>query len=327
MAGLAKFLKFILIITKIDGVNFGAMDLRDIDLNLLVVFNELLKTGRVNAAAAQLGLTQPAVSNALGRLRSLLGDELFVRTAQGMQPTPVALSLSEPVAYALGTIHDALNQRLVFDPARSSQSFTIAMTDIGEIFFLPDLVHRMARDAPNVSLSTVRNQTIDLNREMESGNVHLALGHLPDLKAGYFQRQLFSQRYVCVFRRGHRFDGSAMTAEDFSAADQISVIAAGTGHGLIDELFGRMGVPRKIKLRVPHFVSVGHILCSTDMIATVPEVLAQRISEPFGLTWCAHPIALPAISIGMFWHAKLHKDASNQWLRNTVFDSFSRSMK
>ncbi|MFG1342434.1 LysR family transcriptional regulator [Xanthobacter autotrophicus] len=300
------------------------MDLRDIDLNLLVVFNELLKTGRVNAAAVQLGLTQPAVSNALTRLRRILGDELFVRTSQGMQPTPYALSLSEPVSYALGAIHSALNQKVAFDPGRSSQSFTIAMTDIGEIFFLPDLMQRMANAAPNASLSTVRNQTIDLDREMESGNVHLALGHLPDLQAGYFQRRLFSQRYVCLFRRGHRFDGLQLTADDFSAAEQISVVAAGTGHGLIDELFGRMGVSRKIKLRVPHFVSVGHILSSTEMIATVPEVLARRISKPFDLAWCAHPIPLPEISIGMFWHSKFHKDSSNQWLRNLIYDTFSQ---
>ena len=299
------------------------MELRDVDLNLLVIFNELLISGRVNATAQKLGLTQPAVSNALTRLRRLLGDELFVRTSQGMQPTPFAVSLSEPVSYALGAIHGALNQNLSFDPTRSTQNFTIAMTDIGEIYFLPDLMAHISRMAPGVTLSTVRNHSIDLDREMESGNVDLAHGHLPDLQAGYFQRQLFSQRYVCLFRRGHRLDGVEMTEQDFSDAEQISIIAAGTGHGMIDELFGRMGISRNIRLRVPHFVSIGHILSKTDMIATVPEILARRISGPFDLRWCAHPIPLPHISIGMFWHAKYHKDAANQWLRNAVYACFA----
>lgn len=299
------------------------MDLRDIDLNLLVVFNELLETGRVNVVAERLGLTQPAVSNALARLRRRLGDDLFVRTAGGMQPTPFAEALAEPIAYALGAIHGALNQSVVFDPAKSRQTFTIAMTDIGEIHFLPDLMERLAVSAPGVSIGTVRNQSIDLEREMEAGNVHLAIGLLPHLQAGFFQRRLLTQRYVCLHRRGHAFDGRVMTPADFSAADHIGVVAAGTGHGIVDEMFDRLGVVRKVRLRVPHFVSVGHILRSTDMIATVPEVLARRITEPFGLTFQAHPVALPEISIGLYWHAKLHRDAANRWLRDLVSRSGS----
>jgi len=299
------------------------MDLRDIDLNLLVVFNELLKSGRVNVVASRLGLTQPAVSNALARLRRSLGDDLFVRTATGMQPTPLAEALAEPVAYALGAIHGALNQSVVFDPAKSRQTFTIAMTDIGEIHFLPDLMERLARAAPGVSIGTVRNQSIDLEREMEAGNVHLAIGLLPHLQAGFFQRRLLTQSYVCLYRRGHGFDGRAVSIDDFSAADHIGIVAAGTGHGIVDEMLDRLGILRKIRLRVPHFVSVGHILRNTDMIATVPEVLAQRIAEPFGLAYQNHPVALPEISIGLYWHAKFHRDLANQWLRNLVCRSGS----
>src|SRR4051812_38955265 len=121
------------------------MKLRDIDLNLLVVFNQLLAERRVNAAAQSLGITQPAVSNALSRLRRLLGDELFLRTARGMEPTPFAEQLAEPVAYALGTIHSALNQRASFDPATSTRGFVLAMTDIGEIYFLAPLMELLSR--------------------------------------------------------------------------------------------------------------------------------------------------------------------------------------
>ena len=170
------------------------MNLRDIDLNLLVVFNQLLVERRVSKVAEKLGLTQPAVSNALARLRKLLGDELFLRTPRGMQPTPFADELAEPVAYALGMIHGALNQRSSFEPATSQRSFTIGMTDIGEIYFLPKLMDELARLAPGVSVSTVRNAAVNLKDEMEAGHVDLALGLLPQLKGGFFQRRLFRQR-------------------------------------------------------------------------------------------------------------------------------------
>lgn len=294
------------------------MKLRDVDLNLLVVFNNLLISGRVAATAKSLGVTQPAVSNALSRLRGLLGDELFVRTPKGMRPTPFAEDLAEPVAYALAAIHSALNQNVTFDPLRSRRRFTIAMTDLGEIHFLPRLMENLARAAPNVSLSTIRNHTVNLRQEMEDGHVDLAIGLLPDLQAGFFQRRLFAQRYVCLFRKGHKLDRPSLSLDDFTSADHIGVIAAGTGHNMVDDLFVRMGIKRRVRLQVPHFVAVGHILRSTDMIATVPEVLALRCIEPFGLTWRPHPVALPEFRISMFWHAKFNRDAANHWLRRQV---------
>jgi DNA-binding transcriptional LysR family regulator len=294
------------------------MNLRDLDLNLLVLFNELLNTGRVQSTADRLGLTQSAVSNGLARLRSTLGDELFVRTPKGMQPTPFAQELAEPVSYALGAIHAALNHAKTFAPAKSRQTFTLAMTDIGEMHFLSGLMTHLAQAAPGVAISTLRNNAVDLAREMEAGNVDLALGHLPHLQSGFFQRRLFGQSYVCLFRRGHALDKPEISLADFVAADHVGIVAAGTGHGMVDEMFAKLGIARNIRLRVPHFVAVGHILASTGMIATVPEVLARRLSEPFGLTWRAHPVKLPEISVGMFWHAKLHRDAANRWLRETI---------
>ena len=135
------------------------MELQDIDLNLLVIFNQLLVERRVSKVAENLGLSQPAVSNSLARLRKLLGDELFLRTPTGMQPTPYAEQLAESVTYALGMIHSALNERSSFDPLSSRRSFTVGMTDIGEIYFLPTLLKRVREKAPGVSFSTVRNTT------------------------------------------------------------------------------------------------------------------------------------------------------------------------
>jgi DNA-binding transcriptional LysR family regulator len=298
------------------------MELQDIDLNLLVLFNQLLVERRVSKVADKLGLTQPAVSNALARLRKLLGDELFLRTPTGMEPTPFAEQLAEPVTYALGTIHGALNQRSSFEPQASTRSFTVGMTDIGEIYFLPTLMERLSQQAPGVSLSTVRNTAVNLKDDMESGRVDLAIGLLPQLKGGFFQQRLFRQRYVCLLRQGHKLDKKKISLAEFSAAEHLVVVSAGTGHGKVDELLKRSGIERKVRLTVPHFVGVGHILQTTNLVATVPERLAQRLVEPFGLSYVAHPATLPEVAINVFWHAKFHKAPANQWLRSLVFETF-----
>jgi DNA-binding transcriptional LysR family regulator len=298
------------------------MDLQDIDLNLLVLFNQLLVERRVSKVADNLGLTQPAVSNSLARLRKLLGDELFLRTPSGMEPTPFAEQLAESVTYALGMIHSALNQRSTFEPTRSTRSFTVGMTDIGEIYFLPTLIDRLRQQAPGVSLSTVRNTAVNLKDEMEAGKVDLAIGLLPQLKAGFFQRRLFRQRYVCLFRRGHKLDKKKISLAEFSTAEHLVVVSPGTGHGKVDELFERGGIERRVRLTVPHYVAIGHILQATDLVATVPERLAQRMTAPFGLTYLTHPAKLPEVAINVFWHAKFHRTPDNQWLRTLVFETF-----
>jgi DNA-binding transcriptional LysR family regulator len=298
------------------------MELHRIDLNLLVVFRELLRERRVSRVAEKLGISQPAVSNALARLRRLLGNPLFLRTPQGMAPTPYAEQLAAPLEQALDAIQAALSQRTDFDPAHSERAFTLGMTDIGEIWFLPALMDRLAHEAPGVSISTVRNGALDLKEAMEAGKVDLALGLLPQLQAGFYQRRLLHTRYVCLFRRGHPLDGAPLGVPEYEAAEHLLVVAQGTGHGRVDELLLRAGIRRRIRLTVPHFTAVGHILQRTDLLATVPEALAQSIAEPFGLVHVPHPAALPEAAINLFWHAKVHEDAGNSWLRGVVKEVF-----
>lgn len=299
------------------------VELHEVDLNLLVVFNELLIQRRVSKVADSLGISQPAVSNSLAKLRKLLGDELFLRTAKGMEPTPFADQLAESVSYALAMIHSGLNQRTTFVPKTSERSFTIGVTDIGEIYFLPALIDRLRREAPGVTVSTVRNTAVNLRDELESGKVDLAMGLLPQLKAGFFQRRLFKQSYVCLLRRGHRLDKVRISLADFSSAEHLLVVSAGTGHGKVDELLQRSGVTRNVRLTVPHYVSVGHILQGSDLIATVPQRLAERLVKPFGLVQVAHPAKIPDVAINVFWHAKYHRAPANLWLRSVVFDLFA----
>ena len=268
------------------------MELARLDLNLLLVFHHLLREKRVSAVATVLGMSQPAVSSALGRLRASLGDELFLRTQRGMVPTPYALQLAEPVATALDGLQQALNVRASFDPARSQRRFTLAMTDVGEMYFLPVLMDRLARTAPGVTLHVVAVTDADLKDDMASGRTDLALGLLPQLQAGFFKQALFRQPYVCLMREGHPLASApALTLANFAAASHVRVIAAGTGHGRVDEALERQGLQRRIRLTVPHYVALGDVLGHSDLIATVPERFAQRVTAPFALTTRPLPLA------------------------------------
>ncbi|EON12517.1 MULTISPECIES: LysR family transcriptional regulator [Pandoraea] len=302
------------------------MDLHSVDLNLLVVFQHLYNARRVSRVAEALGVTQPAVSNSLARLRKLFNDELFIRTSRGMLPTPMAIELAAPVATALDALHGVFNRQPAFDPATSQRAFQIAMTDIGEVHFLPKLMHALGERAPGITVSTVRNTAVNLREEMAAGQVDLAVGHLPDLTAEFFQRRLFRQKYVCMFRPGHPLDKpkrTRMAREDFERAEQVMVIAAGTGHGQVDDLMARAHVQRNIRLRVPHFVALADILHATDLIATVTEKFAQRSARHFGLRYVDHPLDLPEVQINLLWHARYHQEPASQWMRTLLFDLFS----
>jgi len=283
-----------------------------------VVFLELYRERRVSVVAEQLGLTQPAVSNALARLRKMMNDELFLRSARGMEPTPYAVQLAEPIAEALTRIRDTLERQLEFDPTTSTRKFTVAMTDLGEIHFLPRLMRRLGEVAPGVTISTVRNTAVNLADELEAGRVDLALGLLPQLKGGFFQRLLFRQRYVCLFREGHALDRESMSLEDFEAAQHIVVVAGGTGHAIVDDTIARRNVRRDVRLSVPHFVALGHILSTTDLIATAPERYVREGMKPFKLKYLPHPVPFPEFDVNLFWHAKFHKEPGSQWLRNEL---------
>jgi len=295
------------------------MELAHLDLNLLLVFHHLLREKRVSAVATVLGMSQPAVSSALGRLRVSLDDELFLRTQRGMAPTPYALQLAAPVATALDGLQQALNVRASFDPARSERRFTVAMTDVGEMYFLPVLMDALTRSAPGVTLNVVAVTSDSLKDDMASGRTDLALGLLPQLQAGFFQQALFRQPYVCLMREGHPMARSkALQLADFAAANHVRVMAAGTGHGRVDEALERQGLQRHIRLTVPHYVALGDVLGHSDLIATVPERFAQRVLAPFGLVTRSLPVVVEESAIHQFWHGRLHKDPGHGWLRQRI---------
>lgn len=299
------------------------MDFRSLDLNLLRIFDRLISERKVSAAAESLGLTQPAVSNALKRLRDLTGDELFTRTPTGMQPTQYAMQIAEPVSYALATIEATFNASKAFDPLTSGRTFNLGLTDIGEGYILPKLLRQVATIAPHVRFSTMRTAPETLRESMEKGIVDVAVGLLPGLQGNFFRRRLLLQRYVVCVRRQHPLAGqSTWSAEEFLDQDHVIVSAAGTGHGAVDLQMAKIGALRKIRLTVPHFLALGPILQSIDVVSTIPETLGTILREPFGLVTLNHPIALPQVSIDLFWHRRQQRDPANVWLRSQLIAVF-----
>lgn len=299
------------------------VQLANIDLNLLVVFDLLYQEQNTQRVALRIGITQPAVSHALKRLRHLLDDELFERTSQGLQPTPRASQLHPGIADALAKMNNTLNLHDVFHPALSERTFNLNMTDIGEIVFLPRLLQRFSQVASGVSLSTVRSQHNNLKYEMEEGQIDLAVGLIPQLGAGFYQQRLFVQRYVCLMRHDHPLATGDFSLEDFRTSPHAVVVAQGTGHGIVEEQLARAGVVRPVRLTLPNFAAIPYIVSSSDLVVTVTDKLAEATRERFGLTVREHPLAFPEIPINLFWHRRFHQDPGNRWLRGLMFSMFS----
>ncbi len=296
------------------------MNVRDADLNLLRVFDAVLRGGGVTPAAATLGLTQPAVSNALARLRKLFGDALFVRTAAGMEATPFARELAEPVRQALALLESALAHGPGFDPASATRAFRFYMSDVGQVEFLPPLVERVQLAAPAVRLEAVALDVDDIAAALAAGGLDLAIGFLPGLGPPVRRRSLFRDPYVCLMRAGHPI--ASLTKKKFLEASHALVTYRG-GHRVIEEAFERAGAARHIALRVPHFTVVPMVLERTDLILTLPARVAAVFERRATLKSVPAPIAIPPAEVAVHWHERFEGDPGNRWLREQVIDLFS----
>ena len=302
------------------------IELRKIDLNLLLLFHLMYQKRKTGLVAEALELTQPAVSNALAKLRLALDDELFVRTARGMRPTPYADTIAESVGYALSTLKDGLNHTWKFNPALSDRCFSINMTDLGEIYLLPRLIAHLAKQAPHVSVNTVRDNGHSLQDDLENGHIDLAIGLLPQLETGFYQKHLFNQKYVCLLRKGHEFEHGELSLERFSQAEHIIIEVSGTGHGRVEKLLTNSGVNRIRRLKIPHFISAPYIVAETNLIATVPEKLALQTAGKLNLVIKKHPVDITPVQINMVWHRRVHQDLGNIWFRGVIAELFSESI-
>jgi DNA-binding transcriptional LysR family regulator len=294
-----------------------------VDLNLLVVFDSMLKSQSVTVAADRVGISQSTMSYELAKLRRLFDDPLFVRTATGMQPTPRALQLAEPIRRALEIVNNEVLRRLHFDPASSKRTFTLCMSDIAELNFLPKILTILAREAPGISVQTVAINRQDVGRAMANGELDLLIGFFPDLKkAGFYQQSLFLHSFACLVRKSHPRIRSEMSLEQFVSESHVVVRPEGRSYEVVERFLEQSGFKRRIVLVTPHFTSVPFIIAASDLISILPVSLAQAFTGFAELKTVALPFEVPTYTIKQHWHERFHKDEENIWLRNKIAETF-----
>lgn len=301
------------------------MNLQTIDLNLLLVFEALMSERNVTRAAKRLGLSQPALSNALTRLRRTFDDPLFLRTPSGMTPTALAQSLSDPVSAALAQLRAALEEKREFDPAASDRVFHVLANDYAEILLLPKLVQTLQQSASRIRLRFHRPRNLFEPPSVSAlkDSLDLALGFYADaltLDASIRSEKLWEERNVCLARQGHAAVRGKITLRQYAEAGHVAVFYKDEGAGVIDSLLAQKGYARNTVLQVPHFASVPFALAGNDLIATVPERLAQTFQKQLRLQVLPVPLNLPPFRLALLWHERFHNDLAHQWLRNLILE-------
>lgn len=295
-----------------------------LSIKLLRLFDLLYNTNSVTRAAEAMGQSQPTVSNWLGRLRKQLGDELFVRTAAGMQATPRAEELIVPVREALAALRRIAAPAEAFVPASAIRRFRICMTDASHITLLPRLLARVRAVAPGVRLEAARidDQT---GQALQSGQADLAIGLVPWLESGFYQQALYPQDWVCLVKARHpRIGAKGVALRDYRAEAHIGIVG-GTGVQLLEAALARHQVERRILLELPGFLGLAAIVSTTDLVATVPRHIGETLagSNAGTLTVYDCPVPVPPFTVKQHWHARYHQDPANRWLRGLCEELFA----
>jgi DNA-binding transcriptional LysR family regulator len=290
------------------------MNIRTLDLNLLRVFAAIYSERNVSLAAQRESLSQPAMSNALARLRRSFDDALFVKTGGRMEPTAVARRLMPPVQEALALLTAGLSERARFDPTQSERTFKLLMSDAGESAVLPALVRKVSAMSALAAFEVVKLPHEDYAAVLQNGGADLATGNLPFLRSGFERTPLFDDPYCVVLRRGHALEGRRLGLSAFAAAGHVAV-STGSADALVERQLAKHRLKRRVRLKVSHYHVAVDVVARSDLIATVPRMVA-----PAGDEITVHPLPLkvePA-SVQMVWHAVAQGDPGHQWLRQLL---------
>ena len=292
------------------------VNLDSFDLNLLIVFDALMRERSVTRAGGAIGLSQPAVSHALSRLRYMLGDELFVRTPAGMTPTPRAETLAGPFASALSELRLAL-EPVAFDPTTSDRRFSLALNNYAAVLIAPPLVDAVSRAAPAVSLDLRPRGTLDLVEHLDQGDLDLALGVFVSPAPRFVTTPLLEDEIVLVMRKGHPAGRGALSPAEFAALGQIEISSSLDDTSFIDQWLADEGLTRRIALRAP-FISTAQILVQSDLIVNMSRRIAQHLARFYALEIHEPPYSPPLVRLGMLWQRRLDGQPGHQWLRQVV---------
>lgn len=297
--------------------------LKQLDLNLLEVLDALLREQSVTRAAESLGTTQSAISHSLGRLRTFFDDALFVKSSKGMTATRKAELLRQPVMDIMAAVRQHVLAEAGFHPARSHRAFVFAMTDVGELVFLPPLLTELRREAPHCTVRTVQVPIEQIEGLLASGEVDLALGSIRSAPEGLYRQRLFLNTFVTIVSVRNSSIGDSLTMEQFQQMPQVVVSLEGKLGTAYDKLVEEQGLERNVFLTTPHFLVVPLLLeRHPDLIATVPMELASVFSKYGTLRILKPPIELPQFALSQHWHPRFHTDPAVSWLRALVKRTF-----
>lgn len=294
------------------------MHISRVDLNLFIVFEAIYAEGSVTRASLKLNLTQPAISHALGRLRVMFDDPLFVRQGHMMVSTPLSRSIIEPVRQSLRGFEVTLNKLNRFDPATTEKEFTLALRDVLESTVLPPLMVALEQGAPQARVAAVQVDRRELESELQAGTLDCAIDILLPLSPDIRHTRILADRTLVVARREHPRLQGGITLEAYLAEEHILASSRRKGPGIEDFELSRLGMQRKVRLRCQHYFAACRVVSQTDLILTMPERYARVANQQFDNQLLTLPLDMPAWDVYLYWHANVEDDPANRWLRERL---------
>jgi DNA-binding transcriptional LysR family regulator len=298
---------------------------RSFDLNLLPVLLSIHEHGSVSLAAQHLGMSQSAVSTALAKLRLKYSDPLFHRVGHGMKPTVRTRALIGPLREAMARVTTSLVADAEFNARTTERTFTFAMSDVGEMVFMPKILRRVRQVAPRARVRSVAASAAQIERGLENGDIDLAVGYFPDLREkSFLEKHLFFHHFVCLLRANHPITASTLTLAQFLSLEHAVVYGAGRTNEIFERYLRARKIHRRVVLETPHFMSIPHVIARSDLIVTVPHVVGMFVKDVhMNIRIAQPPMRTPKIDLKMHWHRNFQRDPKNKWLRELVADLFT----
>ncbi len=293
------------------------MEIDRLDLNLLKTFDAIHRHNSLSAAAVELGLTQPAISAALKRLRGHFDNPLFVRTSHGMRPTPHADEMAAKITRALNLLRE-MGQPASFSRSSTMVHYRIYINDVGMLVVMPQVLRHISEQAPHARISFVDLRPDEVVSALDAGEIDLAIGYFLGMPNWARQQTLRKTSYVCAVRSDHPDIGDHLSLEQYLRAKHGMYSTSGSPHSTVDETLARMNLSRDVALRVPRFAALPFLIASTDLVVTIPEDLGVTFSQLIDIKLFPPPIALGQFEIKQYWHERLHAEPAFQWLRSVV---------
>ena len=298
------------------------MHISRMDLNLFVVLETIYSEGNITRASHKLNLTQPAVSHALGRLRDLLKDPLFVRQGANMIPTPFTRNIITPVRQALQTLELSVSEHQQFDPRFTERNFAIGLRDVFEAIALPALIQRLQHAAPSLNIASIRTDRRDIEAELAAGNLDLALDVPLAVSNSIRQQRIFQDRLIVLARNHHPLINGELEMSNYLSQRHVLVSSRRKGLGLEDFELHRAGLHRHISLRCQHYFAACRVVSQSDLLLTMPEQYARVANAQFNNRIYSFPMVTQPLDVHLYWHHNVDNDPANRWLREQFVGLF-----